>query len=368
MLIFQGIVLAFLSLTTPDGSGTPGFAFPGGSLRLSSILVIVFSAAFAIQNLWPISRRKTILVVLGLAVLLAMGAWFTSQGGIAPHKGTARTEGTHYVFMFVLLGYAATMVAVASLALHWKHAPEKSNGLPLLAAGLALVPLATLSSAAVYSPGEGLLAAFAVACILPWLPLARSGVGSIGRNVALGLLFWAVLWETYVPFWRPLLSLQGALGVIQVVAALAMARSLLQARVFGIDPPAFAQRRGTLTAVALAALFVVAQVAQNFLQAEYGLLLGGLIAGIVLFAVNPLQKAIERRSQPANRLSRAEAESSYRKAVNLALRDRSVTREEEGHLHELARDLGIDGARAHAIIVDAERNRGTNRRDRRQHA
>jgi hypothetical protein len=45
----------------------------------------------------------------------------------------------------------------------------------------------------------------------------------------------------------------------------------------------------------------------------------------------------------------------YRKALRLALKDHDLTREEEQHLHELADELGIGGARAHALLTEVER-------------
>src|SRR5204863_2694547 len=48
--------------------------------------------------------------------------------------------------------------------------------------------------------------------------------------------------------------------------------------------------------VALALVFIVAQVAQNFFSAKYGLYLGGVVAGTFLFAASPLQRAMERTS------------------------------------------------------------------------
>lgn len=47
-------------------------------------------------------------------------------------------------------------------------------------------------------------------------------------------------------------------------------------------------------------------------------------------------------------------ESSSREAVRLALRDRTLTSAERVHLHRLAEDLGIGGARAAEIQHEIE--------------
>lgn len=55
---------------------------------------------------------------------------------------------------------------------------------------------------------------------------------------------------------------------------------------------------------------------------------------------------------PGTRL--ADCEESCRQAVRLALKGRALARE-EGQLRALVRDLGIMGARAHAILVQIKR-------------
>jgi hypothetical protein len=112
---------------------------------------------------------------------------------------------------------------------------------------------------------------------------------------------------------------------------------------------------------ALASLFIVAQVAQNFLAAQYGLLMGGVVAGTVVFAASPIQRAMEaktsRRSSEPTAIAAAPVarrEQTYRKALRLAMRDRKLTAEEESHLFELAEDLGIGAGRAFQLKREIE--------------
>lgn len=153
-------------------------------------------------------------------------------------------------------------------------------------------------------------------------------------------------------------------GVTRFGAIAALSYCVFRLDLLGTNFQALTARRGTLGTIALAALFIVAQVGQNLFAAQYGLLMGGVVAGALLFAASPLQRAIEGRSrargaQAAPLLDErddvARREDVYRKALRLALRDRRVTREEETHLHELAQELSIPGARAHQLLSEIER-------------
>lgn len=130
------------------------------------------------------------------------------------------------------------------------------------------------------------------------------------------------------------------------------------------------ERRGLLVGAA-ATTFGMTWVTQNFLSAEYGLLMGGVIAGTLLFAVNPIQRAVERLAEKAVPVSRMEGDGGpspmagatarrdedFRNALRLALRDRKIKVEEERQLFRLAETLGIGAARAFELRleVDAER-------------
>jgi hypothetical protein len=106
--------------------------------------------------------------------------------------------------------------------------------------------------------------------------------------------------------------------------------------------------KGAVGAGALAVLFIVAQVAQNFFSAQYGLYMGGIIAGTFLFVASPVQKAIERRAgnAPAKAGTRPGKEEAYRSALRFALRDRALSPQERIALAHLADELGLTAGRA----------------------
>lgn len=149
----------------------------------------------------------------------------------------------------------------------------------------------------------------------------------------------------------------GERGIARAIAFALIAYAFL--RHLGASTSAARGNRTAAITGALAALFIVAQVAQNFLSAQYGLLMGGVVAGALLFAAQPIQRAIEGRAPgPAPGPADGRKEEAYRKALRFALRDGHVSREEELHLHEIAQVLGIPGRRAHELLIETERERG----------
>lgn len=187
----------------------------------------------------------------------------------------------------------------------------------------------------------------------PWrlrVFLALGGAAAIGMGLASSF------------FTDP--SVFGIFGIMRTVGAACLAIAVAKYNLLGVPLPRFAVKRGVLATAALAALFVVAQVAQNFFAAQYGLLMGGVVAGAVVFAASPIQRAMERasdRKSPATAAPTAapaaRRERTYRNALRIALRDRKLTAQEEAHLFELAEDLGIGAGRAFQIKseVAAER-------------
>lgn len=83
-------------------------------------------------------------------------------------------------------------------------------------------------------------------------------------------------------------------------APLLTAYALLRCQLFDIDLKIkWGVRGGTLAGVFLAVFFVVATVASEFLTGTYGYILGGVAAGLLLFALTPLQKFAERAAERA---------------------------------------------------------------------
>ena len=170
----------------------------------------------------------------------------------------------------------------------------------------------------------------------------------------------------------------GTNGIARIVAVALLSYAIVRHHVLGLDVKVrFAIKTSTIAAVFLAVLFIVANIAQNYLGGQYGVVVGGAAAGLLFFAMAPIQRAAERLAEKAVPVAGvttlaavtpvpkglsgtpdARGEGSYRNAVQRALRDGRMSREEETYLVQLAHDLGITGPRAHAILVEAEREGG----------
>lgn len=156
----------------------------------------------------------------------------------------------------------------------------------------------------------------------------------------------------------------GVFGVVRTFGAAVLAYGIVRHDLLRVPLPRLVVRRGSLATGALAILFIVAQIGQNFFSAQYGLLMGGIVAGTFLFAVFPIQRAIERWDRPlepgASAAIRAPGahDEAYRAAVRVALRDRRLTREEEVALADVAERLGIGAKRAVEIRHDVEAEKG----------
>lgn len=159
----------------------------------------------------------------------------------------------------------------------------------------------------------------------------------------------------------PAQSIVDAAGGMAIAAFAGYA--LLKHRLFDIDVRLrWTISRGTVAAVFLAIFFIAAQLAQNFLSESYGWMLGGVIAGVMLFAITPIQRVAERVAIVAVPIHSATAGDRrielYRLSLALALSDRKITREEERHLAKLAEELGVSHTEALAAREAMERELG----------
>ncbi len=155
----------------------------------------------------------------------------------------------------------------------------------------------------------------------------------------------------------------GTFGFTRPVGVVLLAVAVVKYDLMGVPLPKLALHRSVVAGGALVTLFIVAEIAQNFLSSEYGLVMGGIIAGLVLFAANPIQRAAERlteRAAPDSKDAKdpRSSEETFRVTLRKYLADGHVTREEEGHIARLASRLGIDAERAHTLRVEAEAELG----------
>lgn len=152
-------------------------------------------------------------------------------------------------------------------------------------------------------------------------------------------------------------------GLLAFALPLVVAYALVKHQMFDIDLKIkWTIRSGTVAGAFVAVFLVAAQLAQNFFGQAYGWALGGVTAGLLLFALGPIQRAAERVANAAmphvqntEEYRRGRKADCYKSAVAMALKDRVVTREEERTLALLADELGISSSRALELREEVER-------------
>lgn len=273
-----------------------------------------------------------------------------------------------FLSLIVFIGvYGGFLVASLRLA----ATPRVGRERLLQAAGLAIptglwhMPgLTTIAAPDPFAPVSlGVTLLVAGTASLAWLVAATRGGG--GLATAISWSFLAAPLAAYLVLANDGISAStgndrvGLTGIFRILGFVAAAAAILKADLLKVGLPRLAERRGSLAAGALATLFVVAQVAQNYFSAEYGLLLGGVVAGAFLYAAQPIQRAFERsadRSPPSavERTPSPAREVAYRAAVRRCLRDGKFSRDEERELAHLAGELGIHAGRAVEIRHEVE--------------
>lgn len=133
---------------------------------------------------------------------------------------------------------------------------------------------------------------------------------------------------------------------------------MLRTQLFGFDLRLkWTIKRGTVAGIVVAVFFVVSQVVQNFLATTGGSwVVGGIVTGLVLFAIAPLQRFGERIANAA--LPHVHDTAAYRDhrarelyaaAWEAAMKDGNVTDRERDVLATLQEKLGLKPTEALAI-------------------
>lgn len=136
----------------------------------------------------------------------------------------------------------------------------------------------------------------------------------------------------------------GLVGVVRIAMGVALANAIIRHDLLGAGLAARTAQRSSATIVALASLFVVAQVTLPFLPGAVGLALGGVVATGLTLAGPMIQRSLA--APEANATPTDAKLATYRDAVRYALRDGTMSRKEEMHLATLAQHLGIGAADA----------------------
>lgn len=120
-------------------------------------------------------------------------------------------------------------------------------------------------------------------------------------------------------------------------------------------------RRGTIALVFLIGIVAAAEVAQAILSDVYGLAAGGIVAGLLLLLIRPLERAADRLAHAAMPAATGSPEyvaykklEVYRAAVESAIElDGRIDDRERSKLERLAAKLGVRPEDATAVQRDA---------------
>lgn len=384
LLVVQGLYWGGQNLF--NGNETAGIYWtPAATLLVLAGLL----ARIALFMSWPMPMRATetkwawLALAIGAAVAAAFAASIIAlPGGWEEMRARATVPESHIGWTYARIplevmreGLNAAVLVFLPLRF-LASAPEDTDLRTRSAWGAILLIFTPFSLGAWLAGGGSLAVAFTTDAsetsllfvgIPLWLLATRKPQGHFAARVAIGLAAFAFLgYAFHAIFHEPRVG-NMIVGVERSTYAFLFAYGIARLGLLGHEIKLRTARRGTVAMAALASLFVVAQIAQEFLSAQYGLLMGGIVAGALLFVANPVQRAMERvvggrdaATPPGAEATRDDAtarEDAYRDALRFALRDDTLTREEELRLHGIAEHMGITGRRAHALLMEIETER-----------
>jgi hypothetical protein len=280
---------------------------------------------------------------------------------------------------FVLLGviWASLVILTGRFLFARREESDYARHVGLMTAALATYPaylagndIGSLRSSGVttleYASFYIVFAVVALAVGLMWTWIAtRSPHRRTARNISwliLGMmLVGSFLGSSLAP---PLGILLGAtVGLTRIVTVAFFAYAIVRFQLLEVDLQIkWGIKQSTVAAAFVAVFFVVSEAAQSYFASNLGPYAGVVAAGALVFFLAPLQRLADRvanaampgvENTPAYLLKRRE--DSYTFALRNALANRSISRDEERSLANLAADLGIDAGRAFDLREAVER-------------
>ena len=367
--------------------GTPAEETWQHAAELALLAVVASIAIFVVAYVRVASDRWKLVSGIALSLALLEGLGIVVPCSLACQVGDLRWLGPLSLFSF---GYPI-MFALATLVLvvyawRWPASPRRDATL-LLAGALGLNAFLDASVVAARVGIYGFEASLApfypglwrpVAFLLPffaYLPLGiafvvhirRAGPrGQFGFFVLLVLTLGTAVFVGWSPSVFPALVGIGPslLGLWRLALPAVAAYALLKHGLFDIDLRLKKTLyRGTVALSFLAVFFVVAQIMQNYLSQTLGFLVGGIAAGLLLFALQPVQKFAERfadvimpNTRPIETLVPDQRRQIYHSQVSLAWADGVLDRSERRLLDDLRERLGLTHEEA-ALIEREDQDR-----------
>lgn len=352
-----------LTDATPAKAATT--TLEGAGFALAALAILVLAREYGDRR--RALRRAATAFGAVYPVLFFLLAWSSEPGTeVRPAAGPelARVVGLAFA-------QGASWGGAALFALTYARSPREDDAARrrLALMGTTLVAYATAPASLVFfardptDTYDGLLTlALGVVLATVWLrAMARSHDPRPARSAA-----WVLLALLATFMWA---GTRGAfydvagyvVGAARTLAVALLAYAILRHRLLGLDVRLrWTISRGTVAAVFVAAFFVTTELARDAFSAQAGPILCILAAGLLVFALAPLQRLTDRLAtrvvpviEPAH-ASRTQ-EPAYRVAVRLALRDPRLSPAEEVQLFRVAEALGGPAGRAMEIRHEVER-------------
>lgn len=312
-----------------------------------------------------LKKRQRRLLILPVLVLIIPMVWtiggsfliVRSTEGWAAFDGT---QGLYGPFSMMAMGVWQAVLVLLPLR-HHVAAPLARSQIRWVAGVLTLFPAFSFGAFLLEAPQVALAAsAFLALSAVLWLRESTGNEASkAARNLALLpflMAFLGILLAALSAGYES--GMFGAFGVVRVLSVAVLAYGILRAQLFDIDLKVkWTIRRGTLAAIFIAAIFIASEVAQEFFGAQTGsAYLGILVAGVLVFAIAPLQRLADRVAdaamphvQESEDYLVARKQTIYRGAVESALIDGMMSVSERRLLLRLQDDLGLRGDDANLI-------------------
>lgn len=330
-------------------------------LEMAAFVALAIAIAHAAAPLTGAPRRKFVAIVAATGIGVAFFAYGTVQRLVDNRPFDQWSN-----FATVALVPGALVVLLAACALRPAATPSEGRAWLLLGlstgiyaafftAASASLPTLVTTHGVLALNISGLVLGAVLSVVLYWVLTCRQPPDQrAARWTFLVLLVTSLAACVMVLTIQPFDS-HGGYGVARIIGAVILLIAVVKYDLLGVPLARIAVRRSVAAGFALATLFVVAQIMQNFLSAEYGLLTGGIVAGIFLFVANPIQRAIEKRAQGDRpRPGGNGKEKAYRNALRLAMRDRVLSPKERIDLAHLADELGLTARRAAEIEAELQ--------------
>lgn len=306
-------------------------------------------------------RRALVLAALAIVPLLALA--------VSPPGLRGAPIPVRLVFGLGIPAFAGFCGILLLLALRHRTADTASERRDMRLATIALTPYfaGNISDWMMGSalPAELIIGAMSVAiCVLiaaAWIVAARGPDGRAARNMAFlgpGVILAMAL---AVAFASDRADMERFLpAASRVWAVVVLGYAILRHQMLGLDVRVrWTIDRGTLVAAFAAVFLVATRVAEAYLE-TYGWLVGGVAAGLLVFALPRLQRVASRvadaavpHAKAASAMSETERRELYAEQARIAWRDGAMSRREREMLRRLQERLGIGPDEATRIEDEA---------------